>query len=175
MLLVLAGSLLAGNAAGQSPQATPMLRVGDRVRVTTISNSSVVGRLVHADDFRLTLVVSEPTRIADAVEQSIDRQSLALIERSEGYGARIRKGALIGGSLGLVAGVTVGLLAAMGEEDSRPLITGPIVFGAMGVLGGAAIGAASGERWTKLPFGVRAGLQVGAPSMPLAVRIRASF
>ena len=175
ILLVLAGSLLAGNSAGQSPQATPMLQVGDRVRLTTVDNSSIIGRLVNTDGSQLTLVVSEATRMAPAVERSINRNSLALLERSEGYGSKIRTGALIGGGVGVVAGVTVGLFAAMGAEDSGPMLTVPIIFGAMGVLGGAAIGAGGGERWTTLPFDARVGLQVGAPSLPLAVRIRASF
>ena len=171
-LLVLVGALLAGNAEAQSP---PTLRVGDRVRVTTIDNASFVGRIAHADDSRLTLVITEPTRMAPAVEQTVDRQTLAMIERSEGYGKKIRNGALIGGSLGLLSGLVVGYLAAFGAENNGPLYTVPIAFTAMGVLGGAAIGAGGGEQWTMLPFDTQVGLQFGARSIPLAIGLRASF
>ena len=113
--------------------------------------------------------------MAPAVEQTVDRQTLAMIERSEGYGSKIRTGALIGGSVGLLSGLVVGYLAAFGAENNRPLYTVPIAFTAMGVLGGAAIGAGGGEQWTMLPFDTQVGLQLGARSMPLAIGLRASF
>jgi hypothetical protein len=171
---LLAGFLLAATASGQT---MPLLRVGDRVRVTARTlERPIAGRIARADGSRLTIAVSEETRMAPADERTIDWQSVTLVERSEGYKSKVGTGALIGGAVGIVVGIAAGYAAALGGENASPLITGPLTFGAMGVLAGAGVGAAvSGERWSPLSSDVRVGLQLGAGSTPLAVGIRASF
>lgn len=164
-LLMIAGALLAGGASAQSSA----LRVGDRIRITTIHDSSLVGRLVQADDFHITVVT------AAATEHTIDRPSIALIERSQGTAPNIRKGALVGMSLGALTGLAVGYNGRMKSGGSGPLLIGPIALGAAGVLIGASIGGAGGERWTLLPLDARIGLQLGGPSVPFAIGIQASF
>jgi hypothetical protein len=114
--------------------------------------------------------------MAPAVERTIDRDALVRIERSGGYQAKTGKYALIGGLLGVAAGTAIGYVAAMGDESAGPLITAPITFGVAGTLVGAACGAAAGgERWTEVPTDSKVGLQLGAPSLPLAVGVRVSF
>jgi hypothetical protein len=158
--------------------ATGVLKVGDRVRLIapTQSPSPVVGRLASGDDSQLTVVVSEETRMARAVERTIDRESLTLIERREAFKSKAGTGALIGGTLGLLAGVGVGYAAALAGENSQPLITAPLTFGAMGVLAGAGIGAAiSSERWRALPPDTQVGFRPGMGTEPFAVVIRTTF
>jgi len=78
---------LAVGAPDSLPKAgvpTSVLKVGDRVRLTapTKPPSPVVGRLASASDSQLTIVVSEETRMAPAVERTIAREFLTRIERS---------------------------------------------------------------------------------------------
>jgi hypothetical protein len=155
-----------------------VLKVGDQVRLTapTQSPSPIIGRLASANDSKLTIVVSEETRMAHAVEHTIDRESLTLIERREASKSKVGTGALIGGTLGVLAGVGVGFAAAMGEEDGTPLFTTPLIFGSMGMLAGAGIGAAiSSERWRALPPDTQVGFRPGMGSEPFAVVIRTTF
>ena len=154
-----------------------VLRVGDHVRLTapTQPPSPVVGRLASARDSQLTVVVSEETRMAHAVVRTIDRESLTRIERREDYRSKVGTGALIGGALGVVAGVTLGYAAAL-AGDSRAMFTAPLTFTAMGVLAGAGIGSAfSSERWRALPPDTRVGFRPGMGPEPFAVVIRTSF
>jgi len=166
------------DSAHRSRTRRSVLAVGDRVRLTapTQPPSPAVGRLTSADDSQVTIVVAEETRMAPAVKRTFDRESLTRIERSEADKSKVGTGALIGGTLGVVTGVAVGFAAAMGSEDGSLLFTSPLIFGSMGLLAGAGAGAAfSGERWTELPGDARVGLQIGAPSLPIAVGVRASF
>jgi hypothetical protein len=138
--------------------------------------SHIVGRLASASDSQLTVVVSEETRMAHAVRRTIDRESVTLIERSEPHKSKVGSGALIGGTLGVLAGVGLGYAAAMAEGDGQPLFTAPLILGSMGVLAGAGIGAAiSSERWRALPPDTQVGLRPGIGSEPFAVVIRTTF
>jgi hypothetical protein len=173
LALVLIGLVLAASAA-----TAQTLEIGDRVRVSapTLSSDAIIGRIARADSFRITVIVTEATRMAPAEERTIDLRTVTLIERSEGYKSKVKTGAVIGGLAGVATGVFLGWAAAMSESDSRHLITGPIVFGGMGAVGGAAIGAAfSSERWTALPVDARVGFQLGTGSTPLAVGIHTRF
>jgi hypothetical protein len=139
-----------------------------------IESSPIIGRVVSAGGTQLTVDVAKK---GDAPsERTIDREALARIERSTGFQSRVGTGALIGAGVGVLAGA--GALYVMMEESGEgPFpITLPLWYGAIGTLAGAAVGAAaSGERWSTLPSDVRIGLQLGAPSVPLAVGIGVSF
>lgn len=160
-----------------TPTHAQTLKLGDRVRVTApILGRPIIGRLAQADDSLLTIVTSEPTRMAPAEQLTIDRETVTRIEQSSGLNAKTGKYALVGALLGVAAGVTLGYLAAMGAESPGPLYTLPIVYGVGGTILGAAVGnASSGERWTEVAPDARIGLQIGAPALPLAVGVRASF
>ena len=166
------------DSAHRSDVPRNVLKVGDRVRLTapTQPPSPVVGRLASADNSQVRIVVSEETRMAHAVERTIDRESLTRIERSEAHKSRAVPGALIGGTLGVLAGIGVGYFAAMGSEDSSLLLTTPFMFGVLGVAAGASVGAVvSGERWRALPLDAQVGFRPGMGSEPFAVVIRTSF
>lgn len=170
MRLVLIVGLLVTSAATARAAS---LKIGDRLRVTTIANATSVGRLAHADSSRLVLTISEQTRMAPAIEQAVPRRSIALIERSDGLDSKTGKGALIGGGVGALTGVIVGFLAAMSAENSRPIYYIPPTFAVTGALIGAGAGsAASREHWTEVPADAEFGSRpdtVG--STPRAMRV----
>lgn len=175
VILIVVGQLFAAIASAQStPPAR--LRIGDRVRITTADKAPVIGRLALADDSELVLVTSEQTRMAPAEERSFDRRSVVLIERSEGYRSKMKTGAIIGGVAGVGFGAFAGWAAAMSNSDQQHLVTGPVVWGGIGLVAGAAVGAAfSKERWRMVPSDSRLGLQVGASANCIAMGVRANF
>jgi hypothetical protein len=154
------------------------LEIGDRVRLTAPTNqpSHIVGRLASANDSQLTVVVFEETRMAPPVRRTIDRVSVTLIEQSGPHKSKTGTGALIGGTLGVLAGVGLGYAAAMSVGDARPLFTAPLIVGFTGALAGAGIGAAiSSERWRALPPDTKVGFRPGIGSEPFTVVIRTTF
>lgn len=171
----LAFLLLLPAPRGQA-QVTPSVGwpTGSRVRVTTIRPlRRLAGTLVGVDADSLRLAVGQRDTLA------LPLFAVARLEESRGRHANHTKGALIGGGVGLAAGLGLGALADglrnIGCES--PSCDNPSRLGgalAIGGLGGAAVGAGVGallagafraERWQPvarpggaLGIGVRLGL-----------------
>jgi hypothetical protein len=168
---IFTGLVMASASSAQTPSAT--LRVGDRVRLTapTLDSSPIVGRILRSDGTQLTVDIAKKSE--SPAERTIDWNSLSHIERSQGYKSRVGTGVLIG----VAFGALVGLGGAMaGAQDAEALITAPLALAGVGMIAGAAVGAAaSGERWSAIPLDARVGLRLGSASMPFAVGIRTTY
>ena len=149
--------------ASITAQALPV-KAGDRVRVR--ANDEYVGTLLQADSSRLLLqrpdapdTIAIPMAEVDQVAVFGGRHSAA------GYGAKL--GAVIGGTLGLAAGI--GAQCSVNGDSficgGPELIVGGVFFGALfGAVPGALIGSTTHrERWDPVPLD---GLQIGITRTP---------
>jgi hypothetical protein len=153
------------------------LSVGDRVRVTAraIDPKPMVGRIVYADPLQFTIALDGAD---SAATRGVPWESLNALERSEGRRSNVGKGAALGGLAAFVGTVAAFGIGDQGTNDlgGGAALGGIVLFSAAGAAIGAGIGALThSEHWTSLPIDSRVGLQLGAPSMPLALGIRASF
>ncbi len=121
---------LAGPAFGQVTE--PELRAGDWVRVQTLAGERAEGALVRLDDARLQL---ELARGGGAFPPE-DLQRLEL-----SVGQDRRRGATIGGGIGLVVGVVFGVALAASGSGSGGASFAPIGGPFITVPLGAALGA----------------------------------
>lgn len=136
---VLLGAVSSGAAQG------PLLTPGDRVRLQTVSAGLLEGVAAAASDQSVLL------------DRNGDRLEIARADIQKVWvrGRATKKGAIIGGIVGLAAGVTYGLLITRPESSpcdadncTRAGVTA--VSGAIGLAAGAGIGALIGSvipRW----------------------------
>lgn len=130
--------------------------LGERVRVTTSPpDARFDGYVLESPSDSLQL------RLTDSNLLSVPREDIVLLERYTGKRTYKKRGFLIGGGVGAVAGITAGLLA---EEDcgwisffcgtQQRLETTAMLTGYFGLISGAvgfAIGAVvEGDRWEKI-------------------------
>lgn len=145
LLLALASSRL---LVGQSSQAAP----GSRVRLRTISGSTVAGRLLSLGADSLILV-------SDGRQISVPRAGVQSFETWRGRSSQWRSGAEIGWFTGFVT--TFAVYAArqrncigFGCADIVKLNAYAATGGLAGALLGGLVGAAFGhDRWERMPLG----------------------
>lgn len=157
LTFAIAGSLVAGTAAGLPGQAADGLLIGQRVRLW--APSPRIGTLTQADSARFTFVSSDS---GDTV--TVPRRKVRRVEVSRGLQRGTLHGARVGIAFGALIGVVVGA-ATYERPDCNPatdflcLDFGPgfnILGGmAVGIVGGGLTGALIGsqtreERWNRV-------------------------
>ncbi len=161
-----------------APTALHGQRVGERVRVTTLADSTLVGQVVELTDAGFILAVSDSRR-----EEITPRRGISKLERSLGprSGSRWLSGLLAGTGLGFAsAGIVCGQREGVGwtvdpESECMDDGVGATLVGA-GVVGGLVVGyLIKTEKWQTIPIS-----QVGfgpartaghLPALALAFRI----
>ncbi len=141
-------------ASGFSAEEETLVR-GARVRLTSASSSGarLQGTVESVDDTTLTIINDDHQMV------KVSRAQLTKVEMAWGRKGRARNGLLIGGLVGLAAGVLVAATpdALCTKFDCAPLTTGEkvgLALGATAVYGamGAGIGAlVKTDRWVEVP------------------------
>ena len=157
-MLVIATSSWLVPLASVTAQAVSV-QAGARVRVRAATEYT--GVLLKADTSRLLVELSErPDTIAIPVLEISEGAVFGGRHSAAGYGAKL--GAVIGGTLGLAAGI--GAQCSVNGDSficgGPELIFGGVFFGALfGAIPGALIGStAHHDRWDRVPL---EGLQIG--------------
>lgn len=158
-LLALAG----GAAHAQPPPGPPP--VGQRVRIQTSSaETPLVGTLRQVDE--RTLLVDD----GNGAFTSVPTADVRKIELSTGRHSNVKRGAIIGGAVGVA--LAVGAIIAVCDDTDCEYGRAVTALG----LGGAATGALVGapiktERWRSVPLeGVRSRVDVPRPQLSVTLR-----
>jgi hypothetical protein len=165
-------ALAVGSAGAQT------LRVGDRVRVwvPTLQAEGVTGTITRIDGDRIELA---GTSYGDAWGFSAGALSRAELSLGAGdRGREIRRGLLIGGLAGFVAGLGFALgTSCQGDDDicklqTSELVSGVVVGTSVGALGGALVGVLRArEDWVRLELPVQVSLAPTGCGWTLAVAL----
>ncbi len=187
-------------ASDAAAQAGPVIATDTRVRLT----SPVFGAVGKGR--RMTRIIGvSPDTIIFQLEGRTDslplrRSEVQRIERWTGRGSQIRRGMKVGTLGGVALGTVMGLTWRASEQCSEPFTyssepyTGPlecytpktqtgtnvasgaIVFGGLGLLAGAVVGAfARADRWESLPPAAWQSRVTLAPAGSRAVALRVAF
>ena len=144
------GSLLlaAATAWTEERPLSSLLSIGSRVRLQapTAGQGLIQGTVLEVDDRGLLLSAAGLGHVR------VERQSISRLEVSTGRGSSLKKGAIIGGAIGVALGAAAGGTSVPeGPCIDAPAITCPASPGGAGnALAGAAIGGALGAGWGAL-------------------------
>lgn len=137
-------------AAQKQPATTNALTLPARVRLRLADGSRLTGELLRVDEGRVVVRIDaappEP-------ERAIPLAEVKTAQVSRGRHRRVGRGALIGGSIGVVLGAVAGATCdGEGCGDAYWPIVGGSAFGALGALLGAGIGAfVKTDGWEEIP------------------------
>ena len=157
-------ALLLAAAAPAAAQGASSVLVGARVRLMApdLTRGWIVGRMVYADS---ATVIIDPNTLRWGRPLALDQAMVTQVQVSRGrIGTMRNRGALIGGLLGLGAGIYA-TVRVDGEGDT----TGGWELVPFFTAGGAAVGAGIGiaipyEGWSRVLLPVRVSFRPGEES-----------
>jgi hypothetical protein len=156
---VLLAALLVAPSFRLAGQTQASVAEGDRVRLSVrhgTGKQQIVGRVTTVG--RDTIIVAED----QGAPTAIPRAAIEKVEISRGQHGNAGRGALIGLGVGAIGGGVVGAIGASCNSSQEfclfntdaEIATGALVFGAMGTVVGAVIGALTrSDRWEVAPPG----------------------
>lgn len=107
--------------------------------------------------------------VGSATSPSEKRAALERIEQSDGIQSRVTTGLLLG------AGVGAGMGAVVNSRHGMDGGAAPLIGAGIGALAGASIAAASAGERRNTPGETEVNLQLGTPTLPVAVGVHVSF
>lgn len=173
LLFIFASMVIAASARAQT-----RLYVGDRVRLTAPApDRPIAGRIVRADDQRVTIVTREPSGDRPATVRTIEWDSVTSVECSVRQVSRVGEGMLVGAFVGFGVGALIAQNVDPDEHNGYMSTRASIALGApfVGMVLGGFVGAAMRKDiWRPMPPTTRVGLRVPGHG-PVQFAVQASF